>query len=44
MVAVVPQLLKSGPAFAAVGGVLTVITTSSGEGVQGLLLIVQRKV
>ena len=43
-VAEVPQIFWSGPAFAAVGSGVNVITTSSVEAVQGAFEIVQRKV
>jgi hypothetical protein len=43
-VAVVEQTVWSGPAFGVVGLPVSVITTSSVDGVQGALLMVQRKV
>ena len=42
--AVFPQTDWSGPAFATVGAPVNVITTSSVDGAQGALAIVQRKV
>ena len=43
-VAVVPQTVSSGPAFATVGLAVNVMTTSSVDAAQGAFAIVQRKV